>query len=190
MQLCSTTTKGFCWSRRWTLLQTKAFSREQALGQYFILIQIKRPISHFFRHFFCGGEKYNISSKCHHLGRSIKCLILKCLLWRANCRNKRTDGTWCDCECECVEFYTKSLLNVKLFHLVMLDFKTFIWSSWHQPNSVYHLTQKIQNHYKLVTFGMVTEGGSEVPVVQSDPGFGITEGVGTDTFLFCMLSTP
>lgn len=37
---------------------------------------------------------------------------------------------------------------------------------------------------------MVTEGGSEVPVVQSDPGFGITEGVGRDTFLFCMLSAP
>lgn len=133
VQLCSTASKkkkkkkeGFCWSRRWTLVQTSemmAFSREQALGQYFSLIQIRSPISHFFHHVFCGGERYNISSKCHHLGRSIKCLILKCLLWRANCANKRTDGKWRDCECACVEFDAKSLLNVvNLYLLIMVGF--------------------------------------------------------------------
>lgn len=43
---------------------------------------------------------------------------------------------------------------------------------------------------EAVTFGMVTKGGSEVAVVQSDPGFAITEGAGRDTFLFCVLSAP
>lgn len=41
-----------------------------------------------------------------------------------------------------------------------------------------------------VTFGMVTEGGSEVAVVQSDPGLAITEGAGRDPVLFCVLSAP
>lgn len=43
---------------------------------------------------------------------------------------------------------------------------------------------------ELVTFGMVTKGGSEVAAVQSDPGFAITEGVGRDPFLLCVLSPP
>ena len=33
---------------------------------------------------------------------------------------------------------------------------------------------------------MMTKGGSEVPVDLSDPVFVVTEGPGTDTFLFCM----
>lgn len=53
-----------------------------------------------------------------------------------------------------------------------------------------HLWKLNSQTVQLVTFGMVTKEGSEVPIVQSDPGFAITEGAGTDVFLFCALSTP
>lgn len=64
-----------------------------------------------------------------------------------------------------------------------------VWMSERAPLTVV-IYLKLINQRKPITFGMVTKGGSEVPVDQSDPIFVVAEGPGTDAFLFCMLSIP
>lgn len=41
-----------------------------------------------------------------------------------------------------------------------------------------------------ITFGMFSNGVSEVILDQSDPVFAVTVGAGMDPLLFCMLSNP
>lgn len=62
------------------------------------LIQIKTPTPPFLSLFHCVWEKNTISTKCHHLGCSMNCLIIKCMLGCANCFNERSDWMWCECE--------------------------------------------------------------------------------------------